>query len=56
MDARDVRNIVLLRPVNRIIEFKQIIGRGTRLYENKPYFTIVTFSMYSPMSPTTCRR
>jgi type I restriction enzyme R subunit len=56
VDARDVRNIVLLRPVNRIIEFKQIIGRGTRLYENKPYFTIVTFSMYSPMSPTTFRR
>jgi type I restriction enzyme R subunit len=31
VDARNVRNIVLLRPVNSMIEFKQIIGRGTRL-------------------------
>jgi type I restriction enzyme R subunit len=28
VDARNVRNIVLLRPVNSMIEFKQIIGRG----------------------------
>lgn len=43
VDARNVRNIVLLRPVNSIIEFKQIIGRGTRLYEGKDYFTIYDF-------------
>ena len=42
-DARNVRNIVLLRPVNSMIEFKQIIGRGTRLYEGKDYFTIYDF-------------
>ena len=30
VDARNIRNIVLLRPINSIIEFKQIIGRGTR--------------------------
>jgi len=38
-----VRNIVLMRPVNSIIEFKQIIGRGTRLYDGKDYFTIYDF-------------
>jgi type I restriction enzyme R subunit len=43
VDARNVRNIVLLRPVNSMIEFKQIIGRGTRLYDGKDYFTIHDF-------------
>ena len=35
VDARNIRNIVLLRPINSMIEFKQIIGRGTRLYDGK---------------------
>ncbi len=43
VDARNVRNIVLMRPVHSMIEFKQIIGRGTRLYEGKDYFTIYDF-------------
>lgn len=43
VDARNVRNIVLLRQVNSMIEFKQIIGRGTRLYDGKDYFTIYDF-------------
>ncbi len=43
VNARNVRNIVLLRPVNSMIEFKQIIGRGTRLYDGKDYFTIYDF-------------
>ena len=43
VDARNVRNIVLLRPVKSMIEFKQIIGRGTRLYDGKDYFTIFDF-------------
>ena len=43
VDARNVRNIVLLRPVNSMIEFKQIVGRGTRLYDGKDYFTIYDF-------------
>ncbi len=43
VDARNVRNIVLMRPVKSIIEFKQIIGRGTRLYDGKDYFTIYDF-------------
>ncbi|MGH7086422.1 MAG: type I restriction-modification enzyme R subunit C-terminal domain-containing protein, partial [Acetobacteraceae bacterium] len=41
--ARNVRNIVLMRPVNSMIEFKQIIGRGTRLFDGKDYFTIYDF-------------
>jgi type I restriction enzyme R subunit len=32
-----------MRPINSIIEFKQIIGRGTRLYDGKDYFTIYDF-------------
>ena len=43
VDALNVRNIVLLRPINSMIEFKQIIGRGTRLYDGKYYFTIYDF-------------
>ena len=43
VDARNVRNIVLMRPINSIIEFKQIIGRGTRLFDGKDYFTIYDF-------------
>ncbi len=43
VDARNVRSIVLLRPINSMIEFKQIIGRGTRLYEGKDYFTLYDF-------------
>ncbi|TRU94271.1 MAG: DEAD/DEAH box helicase [Microcystis wesenbergii Mw_QC_B_20070930_S4] len=43
VDARNLRNIVLLRPVKSMIEFKQIIGRGTRLFDNKDYFTIYDF-------------
>lgn len=43
VDARNVRNIVLMRPVNSMIEFKQIIGRGTRVFEGKEYFTIYDF-------------
>jgi len=43
VDARNIRNIVLLRPVNSMIEFKQIIGRGTRLFDGKEFFTIYDF-------------
>ena len=43
VDARNIRNIVLMRRVNSMIEFKQIIGRGTRLYDGKDYFTIWDF-------------
>ena len=43
VDARNIRNIILMRPVNSMIEFKQIIGRGTRLYDGKDYFTVYDF-------------
>jgi type I restriction enzyme R subunit len=43
VDARNIRNIVLMRPIGSMIEFKQIIGRGTRLYDGKDYFTIYDF-------------
>lgn len=43
VDAKNLRNIVLFRPVNSMIEFKQIVGRGTRIFEGKNYFTILDF-------------
>ena len=43
VDARNVRNIVLMRPCNNMIEFKQIVGRGTRVYDGKDFFTIYDF-------------
>jgi|UniRef100_UPI003784D6FC type I restriction enzyme R subunit len=65
VDARNIRNIVLMRPVNSMIEFKQIIGRGTRLFDGKDYFTIYDFVKAhqhfldpewdgEPMEPETC--
>jgi type I restriction enzyme R subunit len=67
VDARNVRNIVLMRPVNSMIEFKQIIGRGTRLYDGKDYFTIYDFVKAhhhfgdpewdgEPIEPETCNK
>src|ERR1700687_6298238 len=40
VDARTIRNIVLMRPIRSLIEVKQIIGGGTRLEEGKDYFTV----------------
>jgi type I restriction enzyme, R subunit len=65
VDARNIRNIVLMRPINSMIEFKQIIGRGTRLYDGKDYFTIYDFVKAhhhfsdpewdgEPLEPETC--
>ncbi len=44
VDARNVRNIVLLRNIGSMVEFKQIIGRWTRLFEGKDFFTIMDFT------------
>lgn len=49
VDARNIRNIVILRPVNSMIEFKQIIGRGTRLFDGKDFFTIHDFENASAL-------
>tara|TARA_R110002124_G_scaffold252478_1_gene417867 strand:- start:612 stop:2924 length:2313 start_codon:yes stop_codon:yes gene_type:complete len=43
VDARNIRNIVLLHPVKSMIEFKQIIGRGTRTFDGKDFFTVYDF-------------
>ncbi len=43
VDTPELRNIVLLRPIHQVIEFKQIIGRGTRLFDGKDYFTIYDY-------------
>ncbi|PWA09503.1 EcoAI/FtnUII family type I restriction enzme subunit R [Flavobacterium laiguense] len=43
VDARNIRNVVLMRPVNSMIEFKQIVGRGTRMFDGKEFFTIYDF-------------
>lgn len=43
VDARNVRNVILMKPVKNMIEFKQIIGRGTRMFDGKDYFTIYDF-------------
>jgi len=67
VDARNIRNIVLMRPINSMIEFKQIIGRGTRLYDGKDYFTIYDFVKAhhhfndsewdgEPIEPETCEK
>lgn len=44
VDALNVRNIVLVRNIGSIVEYKQIIGRGTRLYDGKDFFTILDFT------------
>jgi len=67
VDARNIRNIILMRPINSMIEFKQIIGRGTRLFDGKEFFTIYDFvdasSHFSdpdwdgePLAPEVCSK
>ncbi len=43
VDALNIRHIVLMRPIRSMIEFKQIIGRGTRTFDGKDFFTIWDF-------------
>ncbi len=46
VDAPTCRNIVLFKPIGSMVEFKQIIGRGTRLYPDKDKlsFTILDYA------------
>lgn len=44
VDARNVKNVVLVRVINSMVEFKQIVGRGTRVFDNKDFFTILDFT------------
>jgi type I restriction enzyme R subunit len=43
VDAKNVRNVILTAPIRSMTEFKQIIGRGTRVFEGKDFFTIIDF-------------
>ena len=43
VDARNVRNIVLVRNIWSIVEYKQIVGRWTRVFDGKDFFTIYDF-------------
>lgn len=43
VDAKNVRNVVLTAPIRSMTEFKQIIGRGTRVFEGKDFFSIIDF-------------
>jgi type I restriction enzyme R subunit len=67
VDAPEIRNIVLLRPINSMVEFKQIVGRGTRLFDGKDYFTLFDFVKAhkhfnddewegEPLEPEVCKR
>jgi type I restriction enzyme R subunit len=46
VDAPTVKNVVLVRVIGSMTEFKQIIGRGTRLYTDlgKHYFNILDYT------------
>ena len=46
VDAPTVQNVVLLRVINSMTEFKQIIGRGTRVRDdyNKLFFSILDYT------------
>lgn len=44
VNAKNIRSIVLFRNVGSMVEFKQIIGRGTRAYPGKGYFKIYDFA------------
>ena len=45
VDAPTCRNVVLFRAINSMVDFKQIIGRGTRVSEehDKYWFTIIDY-------------
>lgn len=44
VNAVNIRSIALFRNVNSMVEFKQIVGRGTRVCEGKGYFKIYDFT------------
>ncbi|RAW45317.1 hypothetical protein DQW50_09725 [Halorubrum sp. 48-1-W] len=40
VDIRPLKNVVLLNPVKSPVLFNQMLGRGTRVYDNKTHFNI----------------
>lgn len=53
IDVKTIKNVVIFRNVGSMVEFKQIIGRGTRIYDHedktreKLGFFILEFANYS---------
>ena len=52
VDARNIRNIILMRPVNSMIEFKQIVGRGTAFSKARSFLQSTILLMPTITSPT----
>lgn len=44
VDIPHIQNIVFMRPIASRVLFKQIIGRGSRLFEGKGFFRIIDFT------------
>lgn len=44
VDIPHIENIVFMRPIASRVLFKQIIGRGSRLFEGKGFFRIIDFT------------
>src|SRR3989344_4422851 len=44
VDIPHIENIVFMRPIASRVLFKQIIGRGARLFEGKGFFRIIDFT------------
>lgn len=45
VDVETCKNVVIARPVGSFVEFKQILGRGTRLHEpQKSWFTLIDYA------------
>ena len=44
VDIPHLQNIVFMRPISSRVLFKQIIGRGSRLFEGKGFFRIIDFT------------
>lgn len=40
VDIRPLKNVVLLNPVKSPVQFNQMLGRGTRAYDDKTHFNI----------------
>ena len=44
VDIPHIQNIIFMRPIASRVLFKQIIGRGSRLFEGKGFFRIIDFT------------
>jgi len=44
VDIPHLQNIVFMRPISSKVLFKQILGRGSRLFEGKGFFRVIDFT------------